>query len=92
MSEKRYIGLHRVFELGTLLRDYVVTVEANAIRYALFLSGGKVSKAAQLLGMSHQTLSNILKDRQKSLQELRLPVKKRLKSVVRRPREVRRGK
>jgi DNA-binding NtrC family response regulator len=68
------------FVLKKALRDY----EARFIEAALSRSGGRISQAASMLGLSHQTLSNILKFRQKNLLEKRLPPTPRRKSIVRR--------
>ena len=67
------------FKLKQAMRDY----EARFIETALSRSGGKISQAASLLGLSHQTLSNIIKYRQNNLQDKRLPPTRRKRSIVR---------
>jgi tetratricopeptide (TPR) repeat protein len=61
--------------------------EAKLIGQALEDSGGSVTKAAQLLGISHQTLNAMLGGRHKRLQEKRTHAKKRLKSIIKKPKE-----
>lgn len=61
--------------------------EARLIGEALEDSGGSVTKAAQLLGISHQTLNAMLGGRHKRLQEKRTPAKKRLKSIIKKPKK-----
>ena len=56
--------------------------EANLIQRALEETGGSVTKAARLLGVTHQTLGSILKTRHKALAPKRKPVRKRLKSII----------
>jgi DNA-binding NtrC family response regulator len=56
--------------------------EAKLIGRALEESGGSVTRAARLLGITHQTLNSILKTRHKQLSAKRKPVKKRLKSII----------
>jgi tetratricopeptide (TPR) repeat protein len=56
--------------------------EANLIQRALEESGGSVTKAARLLGLTHQTLGSILNTRHKNLTPKRNPVRKRLKSII----------
>lgn len=57
--------------------------EANLIRQALETSGGSVTRAARLLGVTHQGLAFILNGRHKDLLAIRTPVKKRRKSIIR---------
>jgi tetratricopeptide (TPR) repeat protein len=45
-------------------------------------SGGSVTKAARLLGLTHQTLISILTTRHKALSEKRKAPQKRLKSII----------
>jgi tetratricopeptide (TPR) repeat protein len=61
--------------------------EANLIQRALEESGGSVTKAARLLGLTHQTLGSILNTRHKKLTQKRKPVRKRLKSIIKEPKE-----
>lgn len=61
--------------------------EAKLIAQALEDSGGSVTKAARLLGISHQTLNAMMSGRHKRLHEKRTPPKKRLKSIIKKPKE-----
>lgn len=56
--------------------------ESNLIERALEESGGSVSAAARLLGLTHQTLGSILNTRHKRLAAKRKPPQKRLKSII----------
>jgi tetratricopeptide (TPR) repeat protein len=56
--------------------------EARLIGQALEESGGSVTKAARLLGVTHQTLNAMLDGRHKQLQEKKTPPKRRLKSII----------
>lgn len=67
------------FSLYNALHGY----EARFIETALKQCGGRVSQAAKMLGLSHQTLSNILKHRHSELQSKRLPSSPRRRSIVR---------
>jgi tetratricopeptide (TPR) repeat protein len=57
-------------------------LEAKLIGQALEAAGGSITKAARILGLSHQTLNSMLQGRHGRLQEKRTPVKKRLKSII----------
>ncbi len=59
--------------------------EAGLIEQALEESGGSVTKAARLLGLTHQTLGTILNTRHKGLAGKRTPVRKRLRSIFKKP-------
>ena len=69
------------FSLFGAVRD----VEAKLLGQALEESGGSVTKAARLLGMTHQTLISILATRHKALSGKRKPAQKRLKSIMNKP-------
>jgi transcriptional regulator with PAS, ATPase and Fis domain len=56
--------------------------EAKLIERALEDAGGSVTKAARLLGVTHQSLNGMLDGRHTRLQAKRTPPKKRLKSIV----------
>ena len=56
--------------------------EAKLIGQALEESGGSVTKAARLLGLTHQTLISILVTRHKALAGKRKAPQKRLKSII----------
>jgi tetratricopeptide (TPR) repeat protein len=78
---KRVAGmsLHdRNFSLHGAVHD----LEARLIARALGEAGGSVTKAARLLGVSHQLLTNMLNTRHTKLQQKRTPVRKRLRSII----------
>ena len=57
--------------------------KGNLIRQALQLSDGSVTRAARLLGVTHQGLAFILNGRHSDLLSIRTPVKRRRKSIIR---------
>lgn len=61
--------------------------EAKLIERALEEAGGSLTKAARLLGLTHQTLGSILDKRHKKLSPKRQPARKRLKSIIKEPKE-----
>ena len=63
------------------LHGVVHEFEAKLIERALEESGGSLTKAARLLGLTHQTLGSILNSRHKRLSGKRKPAQKRLKSM-----------
>ncbi|HEX8556783.1 MAG TPA: helix-turn-helix domain-containing protein [Pyrinomonadaceae bacterium] len=69
------------FSLYGAMQEY----EAKLIGRALEESGGSITKAARLLGLTHQTLGSILNTRQRKLSAKRKPVLKRLKSIIKKP-------
>jgi DNA-binding NtrC family response regulator len=56
--------------------------EGNILEQALEAARGSVTGAAKLLGLTHQTLTSMLKSRHKRLVEKRTPVKKRKRSII----------
>jgi tetratricopeptide (TPR) repeat protein len=56
--------------------------ETKLIERALDEAGGSITKAARLLGMTHQTLGSILDKRHKKLSQKRKPARTRLKSII----------
>ena len=68
----------RNFTLPSAIHQY----EAKLIEHALEETGGSVTKAARLLGLTHQTLGSILNTRHKKLSPKRKPARKRLKSII----------
>jgi tetratricopeptide (TPR) repeat protein len=64
------------------LPETVLEYEARFIEQALMEEGGSVTRAAQRLSISHQTLSFMLKTRHKKLRSKRTPEIKR-KSIIR---------
>lgn len=57
--------------------ELMLRYESKLIRQALIDSSGSVTRAAQLLGTSHQRLISIIERRQRDLLALRSPVKAR---------------
>jgi DNA-binding protein Fis len=70
---------------GFNMYEVVQDFEARLIEQALEEAGGSVTKAARLLGLTHQTLGTILNTRHKSLAAKRTPVRRRLRSIFRKP-------
>lgn len=68
---------------GYSLDAEVLKYEANLIRQALESTGGSVTRAARLLGVTHQGLAFILNGRHKDLLAIRTPVKRRRRSIIR---------
>ena len=60
--------------------------EARLIERALEGSGGSITKAARLLGITHQTLDSILNTRHSPLAVKRKPPQKRLRSIIKKPK------
>lgn len=71
------------FSLYGAMQDF----EAKLIGQALDEAGGSVTKAARLLGLTHQTLISILNTRHKGLAGKRKAPQKRLKSIIKVPKE-----
>lgn len=65
------------------LESEVLSYEANLIRKALEATGGSVTRAARLLGVTHQGLAFILNGRHKDLLAIRTPVRRRRRSIIR---------
>jgi tetratricopeptide (TPR) repeat protein len=68
---------------GFSLDTEVLRYEGNLIRRALEESGGSVTRAARLLGVTHQGLAFILNGRHRDLSSIRSPVKRRRRSIIR---------
>jgi tetratricopeptide (TPR) repeat protein len=76
---------HTVVQFGDnnfTLPGAVHEFESKLIERALEESEGSVTKAARLLGLTHQTLNSILHTRQNQLSPKRKPVRKRLRSII----------
>lgn len=71
------------FESNLSLEESVLHFEGVIIKRALEASGGSVTRAARLLGITHQGLAFILNGRHKHLLAVRTPVKPRRKSIIR---------
>ncbi|HEY6120054.1 MAG TPA: tetratricopeptide repeat protein, partial [Pyrinomonadaceae bacterium] len=76
-------GRKQHVEFSCALEDEVLRYEGDLIKRALESSGGSVTRAARLLGITHQGLAFILNGRQKSLLGARKPVKPRRRSIIR---------
>jgi len=61
--------------------------EERLIEWALEEAGGSVVRAAWLLGLKHQTFSSMLSQRHKKLLAKRTPREKRLRSIIKEPKE-----
>src|SRR6476620_7104999 len=65
------------------LEEQVLRYEGELIKRALDISDGSVTRAARLLGVTHQGLAFILNGRQKNLLPSRKPAKPRRRSIIR---------
>ncbi|MDQ1727955.1 MAG: MalT-like region [Pyrinomonadaceae bacterium] len=65
------------------LEEQVLSYEGELIKRALQASDGSVTRAARLLGVTHQGLAFILNGRQKNLLPSRKPAKPRRRSIIR---------
>ena len=72
-----------MMEPGFSLDSEVLRYEGSLIRKALEDSGGSVTRAARLLGVTHQGLAFILNGRHSDLLSIRTPVKRRRRSIIR---------
>ncbi len=82
---RRLSGM-RVHDRNFSLYGAVREFEAKFIEQALEDEGGSISHAAKLLGVSHQALSKMLRNRHKSLLSKRTPAQRRLRSVIKKPK------
>jgi tetratricopeptide (TPR) repeat protein len=64
----------------------VQELEAKLIEQALELEEGSVTRAAGRLGLKRQALASMLQTRHKKLADKRTPPKKRLKSIIKKPK------
>ncbi|HEY6186867.1 MAG TPA: sigma-54 dependent transcriptional regulator [Pyrinomonadaceae bacterium] len=69
---------------GFSLQEEVRLYEERLIERALKDAHGRVTHAARLLGLSHQTLSAIIESRHKRLLQIRTPVQPRRRSIIKR--------
>jgi transcriptional regulator with PAS, ATPase and Fis domain len=83
VRQKQTAGLADVWA-GCSLDEEVWLYERSLIQMALNAARGQVTKAARLLGISHQRLSSILQGRHKDLVAARTPVKRRRRSIIKR--------
>jgi len=68
---------------GCSLENEVLRYEGELIQQALEASSGSVTRAARMLGITHQGLAFILNGRHKALLTVRTPVRRRRKSIFR---------
>jgi tetratricopeptide (TPR) repeat protein len=78
----RRLGEATIHEKNFSLYGAVHALEAKLIGQALDESRGSITRAAKLLGLSHQTLISILDARHRALSVKRKPVQRRLKSII----------
>lgn len=71
---------------GFSLTEAATAYEARFIRRALEDAGGSVSRAARRLGLDHRKLIYLMKTRHQDLMAARLPVKKRRRSIIKKPK------
>ena len=69
--------------ISASLDEQVLRYEGGLIRSALQASDGSITRAARLLGVTHQGLAFILNGRQKNLLSARKPAKPRRRSIIR---------
>ena len=72
-----------VLSTDSSLEEQVLHFEGDLIQQALKSSDGSVTRAARMLGITHQGLAFILNGRQKDLLTARRPVKRRRRSIMR---------
>ena len=68
---------------GCALETEVLNYEGLLIKRALEAANGSVTRAARMLGITHQGLAFILNGRHKTLLNVRTPVKHRRRSILR---------
>src|SRR6266545_3158645 len=71
------------FPMDASLEAQVLRYEGELIRQALEASDGSITRAARMLGVTHQGLAFILNGRQKNLLSARKPAKPRRRSIIR---------
>jgi transcriptional regulator with PAS, ATPase and Fis domain len=82
LRQTRKAGFANAWE-GCSLVEEVLSYEKGLIQRALEAAQGGVTRAARLLGITHQTLSFILNNRHKDLLGSRKPVRRRRRSIIR---------
>jgi tetratricopeptide (TPR) repeat protein len=83
---RRLIGIRsddRNFTFFSAVQEF----EEKLIEWALEEAQGSVVRAARLLGLKHQTFSSMLNQRHKKFLEKRTPRVKRLRSIIKEPKE-----
>lgn len=74
-------------DLNFTIFNAVHELEAKLIGQALDEAGGSVTRAAQLLGVRHQTFLAMLNTRHRKLLPKRSPQEKRLRSIIKKPKK-----
>lgn len=67
---------------GCSIEEEVLRYEASLIKLALENAKGRVTRAARLLGISHQRLSFMLQGRHKDLLHAKKPAQRRKRSII----------
>lgn len=67
---------------GCQLDEEVRIYEGKLVRQALDATGGHITHAARLLGVTHQCLAYILQGRHKELLKARTPIRPRRRSII----------
>jgi tetratricopeptide (TPR) repeat protein len=83
---KRLSGM-QLHDKNFTLYGAVHELEAKLIEQALELEEGNIARAALRLGLKRQTLSQMLQARHKKLFGKRTPPEKRLRSIIKEPKE-----
>lgn len=81
MRQTKIAGLADAWA-GCSLDEEIEFYERSLIQMALKVAQGRVTRAARLLGITHQRLASILQGRHKDLLTVRTPVKRRKRSIV----------
>lgn len=83
---KRLSGM-QLHDKNFTLYGAVHELEARLIEQALELEEGNITRTARRLGLKRQTLSQMLQARHKKLFDKRTPPEKRLRSIIKEPKE-----
>jgi tetratricopeptide (TPR) repeat protein len=83
---KRLSGM-QIHDKNFTFYGAVHELEERLIERALELEGGSITHAAKRLGLKHQTLSQMLRDRHKKLFNKRTPPTPRMKSIIKEPKK-----
>lgn len=81
----RRVSGPRLHDKDFTFHGAIYDLEVKFIERALSEAGGSVTRAAKLLGMRYQSLANLLNTKHKMLLKKRTPVKKRRRSIMRKP-------
>ena len=81
----RRVSGPRLHDKDFTLHGAIYDLEARFIERALNEAEGSVTRAAKLLGMRYQSLTNLLNTKHKMLLRKRTPAKKRRRSIMNKP-------